>query len=76
MTVQGPVPRVHKGGGAYGVTHDWNCPACVLENADRKLRDEMANPHRIGTKAHEKFDRERAASRWALDPRGETYWSS
>lgn len=65
----------HKGKGGYGQTHDWDCPACVKADADRKARDEAENPHRPGTKAHERWAIMAAAGRVACDPRCETYWT-
>ena len=73
MTVEGPP---HKTLGPGYLTHAWDCDVCVALSEYRAVRDEEQNPHRPGTKAHAKYDRERSAARWALDMRGETYWSS
>lgn len=59
-----------------GMIHDYDCPACVLEAAQREAaRAALVNPHRPGTKAHDKFERERYQGMNAVDPRTETYWS-
>lgn len=59
-----------------GPMHDWDCPACVAEDARRRAaRAAMVNPHRPGTKVHAKFERERYQGLNAVDPRTETYWS-
>lgn len=72
-----PKYRPHKvrGGGAYGITHDRDCPPCVAADQERaNRRAAIKNPHRPGTKAHAKFERERYAGLNACDPRSETYW--
>lgn len=74
MTVA-TIETTHKGGGAYGATHDRDCPACVAEAAASKAAHQASNPHRPGTKvwaARERMDR---SAEWACDLRGETYWS-
>jgi hypothetical protein len=60
-------------GFAYGTTHDSDCPACVAQDATRRERHGR-NPHRPGTKAAARWERDEAAARWACDPRSETYW--
>jgi hypothetical protein len=58
----------------YG-PHPMDCPACA-EAAERRYEWRLANnPHRPGTKAHATWDKQRGFLDWALDLRGETYWS-
>ena len=59
-----------------GPMHPYDCPACVKLAADRKAYRATRNPHRPGTKAADRWDRDRAFLDWAGDLRGETYWSS
>lgn len=59
--------------GAYGVTHDWDCPACVEAHRERMARH--VNPHRPGTKAHDEWVRMNNRAAMGSDPRTETYWS-
>lgn len=74
-----PLPPVHTIGGkyvgavAYGTVHDPNCPACAAAAAERTAH--RVNPHRPGTKAHAKWEREQSFVQLACDPRSETYWS-
>jgi hypothetical protein len=59
-----------------GPLHAHDCPPCVAETNERRARhDAVPNPHRVGTKAHAKFERERYVGLNACDPRTETYWS-
>jgi len=67
-----PTPK-HKSSGGYG-PHDWDCPACKAESERRSEYRKNNNPHRPGTKAAAKWDRDRASVDWAMDMRGETYW--
>lgn len=67
------VPQ-HKSSGGYG-PHDWDCPACKAESERRAEYRKSNNPHRPGTKAAAKWDRDRSSVDWAMDMRGETYWS-
>lgn len=71
--VENPAPQ-HKTRGGYG-PHDWDCPACKVESERRSEYRKNNNPHRPGTKAAAKWDRDRASVDWAMDMRGETYWS-
>lgn len=63
----------HRGGGAYGITHDHDCPACLANEARFA---ERKNPHRPGTKAAAKWEREQSWLAYATSPRSETYWAS
>lgn len=67
-----PEPQ-HNNGGGYG-PHPWDCPACVLA-AKRRKENRRPNPHRPGTKVAARWEREQNALDWAMDLRGETYWS-
>jgi hypothetical protein len=61
---------------SYGPVHDWDCPPCV--EAYHKAEDYRAsiqNPHRPGTKVHERFEKERYQGLRACDPRSELYWT-
>ena len=62
------------GTGEYGVTHDWDCPACVIRADENLMRRQKDNPHRPGSQAFLRWEREQAAADWACDPRGERYW--
>ena len=58
-----------------GPMHAGDCPACI-ESSERAVarRAAVPNPHRPGTKAYAKFEKERYAGLNAIDPRTETYW--
>jgi hypothetical protein len=66
----------HQTSTGYG-PHDWECPACIADAAERKAyrEDPKNNPHRAGTKAYNKWQNDRSRLDWAMDMRGETYWS-
>lgn len=69
-----PNPPKHKSSGGYG-PHDWDCPACKAESERRAEYRKNNNPHRPGTKAAAKWASDRSRVDWAMDMRGETYWS-
>lgn len=64
----------HQSSGGYG-PHDWSCPACIAESMRRTEYRLNNNPHRPGTKVAARWDRDRSSVDWAMDMRGETYWS-
>lgn len=60
----------------YG-PHNWGCVPCSLEADKRReyREDPDNNPHRKGSKRAANWVRDRARLDWAMDLRGETYWS-
>ena len=58
----------------YG-PHPWECKACIADSEARREYRENNNPHRRGTKAFNKWLNDRSRGDWAMDLRGETYWS-
>lgn len=64
----------HVTSGGYG-PHAWTCPACIADHAERLARFAETNPHRVGTKAHAKREREDQQVAFATDMRSEAYWS-
>ena len=59
-----------------GPMHTWTCPPCMREATARSFYRATHNPHRPGTKVAAAWDRDRARVDWAMDMRGETYWSA
>lgn len=59
-----------------GPVHDGDCPGCQKAyDADKERRAQLKNPHRLGTKVHDRWEKENRLPSWTMYPWSETYWS-